>query len=69
MIDVRRADFIVIDIILELKATEHTLPEHIAQLAMYLKAARYKTGLLFNFGTPKLYIKRVVNTSFLSNPS
>jgi len=54
---------------LELKATEQTLREHIAQLAMYLKAARYQTGLLLNFGTPKLFIKRVVNLPSLPDPS
>jgi GxxExxY protein len=69
MIDVRRADFIVGDIIVELKATESTVPEYIAQLAMYLKAARYQTGLLLNFGTPKLFIKRVANLPKSSDPS
>jgi GxxExxY protein len=69
MIDTRRADFVVAEMILELKATECPIPEHVAQLAMYLKAARYKSGLLFNIGTPKLFIKRVANSALLSDPS
>ncbi len=46
------ADIIVNDaVILELKATKTTAPEHIAQLINYLKATQYEVGLLLNFGT------------------
>ena len=61
LIDTRRADFVVDGIILELKAVDALLEEHAAQLLMYLKATRFKIGLLLNFGTPKLQIRRLVN--------
>jgi GxxExxY protein len=60
-VDLRRADFLVGDIILELKAVEQLIPEHVAQLAMYLKAARKKLGLVLNFGASRLQARRVVN--------
>lgn len=61
IIDVRRADFIVENIILELKAVEILLSEHAAQLLMYLRATHFKIGLLLNFGARRLEIKRLVN--------
>ncbi len=47
-------------IIVELKAVEVIIPEHISQVLNYLKATRLNLGLLINFGTPKLQIKRVI---------
>jgi len=47
-------------IIVELKAVKSIDPVHQAQLLNYLKASRVETGLLLNFGTPKLGIKRMV---------
>ena len=46
-------------VILELKAVEHLLPEHEAQLLNYLKATSIDVGLLLNFG-PKPQIRRKV---------
>ena len=60
LIDTRRVDFLVSDILVETKAVEHIVTEHVAQLAMYLKATRIKVGLLIDFGSTKLEIKRVV---------
>jgi hypothetical protein len=55
------ADFICFDkIILELKATDCLIDEHLAQVLNYLKATNYKLGLLVNFGTPKVQIKRII---------
>lgn len=55
------ADFICFNnIIIELKATEGLTDEHIAQVLNYLRATNYKLGLLVNFGTPRVQIKRVV---------
>jgi len=46
------ADVIVEDrVIIELKAVEHILPIHEAQLLNYLKATNIEIGLLFNFGS------------------
>jgi GxxExxY protein len=45
------ADILVNDtVILELKAVEHVLPAHEAQLQNYLQAVRLDVGLLLNFG-------------------
>jgi GxxExxY protein len=47
-----RLDFIVKDeLIVELKAVEHLLPVHEAQLITYLRLTGYETGLLINFHT------------------
>ena len=52
------ADILVSDlIILELKAVEHILPIHEAQLQNYLQAVRLDVGLLLNFGV-KPTVKR-----------
>ncbi len=45
-------------VILELKALESLRPEHQAQLINYLKATGHQTGLLLNFGAPKLEVRR-----------
>jgi len=44
--------------IVELKATRCVIDEHVAQLLGYLKSGRIETGLLINFGTPRLYVKK-----------
>ncbi|MEW6664260.1 MAG: GxxExxY protein [Thermodesulfobacteriota bacterium] len=55
------ADIVVENqVILELKAAEHLDKVHEAQLLNYLKATRYKIGLLVNFRHPKAEIKRYV---------
>jgi GxxExxY protein len=40
------------EVVLELKAVEHLLPVHEAQLLTYLKLSRKHLGLLINFNTP-----------------
>jgi GxxExxY protein len=51
---------IVVDgrVILELKALSKLTSEHEAQLLNYLKATGHKIGLLLNFGTRKVQVKR-----------
>jgi len=49
-------------LIVELKAVKATADEHVAQLLGYLKSSRIETGLLINFGGPKLYIKKYLMT-------
>jgi GxxExxY protein len=46
-------------VIVELKAVKALMPEHQAQLINYLKATGIDVGLLINFGTPKLEVRRV----------
>ena len=47
-------------IILELKALSSLTGEHEAQLLNYLKATNLKVGLLINFGTNRVQIKRKI---------
>jgi GxxExxY protein len=54
-------DLIVEDVlILELKSVRETSDADIAQLLGYLKATKFRHGLLVNFGAPKFYIKKYV---------
>ena len=56
------ADLFVESLIpLELKTAKAIDDIHLAQVLNQLKASKLELGLLFNFGTPKLGIKRVVN--------
>ncbi len=56
-----RADFVCYnELILELKALRSTSPIEDAQLINYLKATRMRVGLLLNFGTKSLEVKRFV---------
>ena len=53
------ADLYVEDcLIIELKACETLANEHVAQLLGYLRACRIEHGLLINFGSPKLQIRK-----------
>ena len=59
-----RPDFVVDNkVILELKAVEFMPKSFETQLIHYLKSTGYKLGLLINFGSPKLMIRRLVWTS------
>ena len=54
-------DFLVFDkIIVEIKAESQLTTNGEAQLHNYLKATGFKVGLLINFGTTKIGIKRIV---------
>jgi GxxExxY protein len=50
-----RIDFIVGPVAVELKAVEHLLPVHRAQLLTYLRLKRLSCGLLINFNVPVLH--------------
>ena len=57
------ADLFVEDcLIVELKACRATTDEHIAQILGYLKSSRIETGLLINFGSAKLQVKKYLMT-------
>jgi GxxExxY protein len=51
---------LVIDgrLLVELKAARNVAEEHIAQLLGYLRSSRIETGLLINFGSPRLHVKK-----------
>jgi GxxExxY protein len=55
------ADLVVEDkLIVELKTCKALAEEHVAQLLGYLRGCRIEHGLLINFGSPKLEIKKYV---------
>jgi GxxExxY protein len=55
------ADLVVERLLLvELKALKQLTSDHEAQVMNYLKATGLHVGLLLNFGTPKLEIRRIV---------
>ena len=52
-------DLLVVgELVIELKAVKTLLNEHVAQLLGYLRASRKEHGLLINFGSPVLQIKK-----------
>ena len=53
--------FVENKVIVELKSIKQITEIHEAQLMNYLKATKMKVGLLINFGSPKVQIKRMVN--------
>ncbi|MBI2239975.1 MAG: GxxExxY protein [Magnetospirillum gryphiswaldense] len=58
------ADIVVEEcVIVELKAVDTLSPSHRAQLLNYLKASGLPIGLLLNFGTSKVQMRRVLNLS------
>lgn len=58
----QQLDFVVEGkVIVEIKKVDEIAEVHVAQLASYLKTLALRVGLILNFGTPTLQIKRVVN--------
>ena len=57
------ADLFIEDVlIVELKACKTIVDEHIAQILGYLRASAIEHGLLINFGSSKLQIKKYILT-------
>lgn len=57
-------DYVIDDkIIVELKASNFTVPQDIQQQLSYLKASEYEVGYLVNFSTPKLFLRRSIYTN------
>jgi GxxExxY protein len=57
----KRVDFIIDQVMVEIKAKAEMEPVDFVQTLSYLKATGYKIGLLLNFGGPQLGIKRLAN--------
>jgi GxxExxY protein len=53
-------------LIVELKAARSVAEEHIAQLLGYLRSSRIETGLLINFGSPRIHVKKYLMSDVLS---
>ena len=59
------ADYVIDNkIILEIKAVKELEPIHEAQVVNYLKATGYQIGLLVNFGSEKLQIRRLASNIY-----
>ena len=50
-------------VIVELKAVQHLLEEHEAQLLNYLRATKYEVGLLLNFGPQPRFRRKVFDNN------
>ena|SRR5690349_15562372 len=57
----KRVDFIIKEVMVEIKAKAALEEVDFVQTLSYLKASGYKVGLLINFGAKQLEIKRIVN--------
>ena len=57
--------FVERQLIIELKAVRALADEHVAQLLGYLRASRIEHGLLINFGSPILEVRKYA----LSDPA
>ena len=76
VVGTRRADFIVENtVLIELKAVIKLEDVHLAQGLNYLQAYKIEKGLLINFGSPGLEVKRLfrkqkqtTNNRMHSNP-
>ena len=57
----KRVDFVIDEVMVEIKAKAALEDVDFVQALSYLKASGYKVGLLLNFGARKLQIKRLAN--------
>jgi GxxExxY protein len=57
----RRADFIIEGVLVEIKAKAMLENKDFEQLFSYLKSSDFRIGLLLNFGADKLEFKRRIN--------
>lgn len=53
-----KMDFVVEDVVVELKSVSHISPDHRAQLCSYLRLTKKPIGLLINFGESSLIGER-----------
>ncbi|MBN8825944.1 MULTISPECIES: GxxExxY protein [unclassified Spirosoma] len=62
----RRVDFLVENTLsIELKAIAVLTDDHLAQAINYLEAYNLEIGMLINFGSPSLQVKRLLNKKFM----
>lgn len=53
-------------LVVELKAVRAVTEEHVAQILGYLRSSRTETGLLINFGSPILHVKKYLMSQSLA---
>jgi GxxExxY protein len=58
-VDKRRVDFLIEDVLVEIKAKAALEDRDYIQTLAYLKATGYLTGLLVNFGGKKIEVRRL----------
>jgi GxxExxY protein len=58
----KRVDFIVGEVLVEIKAKSVFDPQDFVQALSYLKASGFSVGLLLNFGSQRLEYRRLVNS-------
>lgn len=58
--DMKADLFVANELVVELKAVRAVNDDHVSQLLGYLRGSGKRYGLLINFGSPKLYIKRYI---------
>ncbi len=51
--------FVAEQIIVELKAVRHLTDEHVSQLLGYLRSSNTEHGMLINFGSPRLEVRKL----------
>jgi GxxExxY protein len=67
-VGVRRVDFFVENkVMVEIKAVIQLENVHLAQAKNYLEAYNMQVGLLINFGSTSLQIKRLENSKYQEN--
>ena len=57
----KRVDFVIDEVMVEIKAKAALEDVAFIQALSYLRASSYKVGLLINFGAAKLQVKRFAN--------
>lgn len=58
-VDQRRVDFLIEEVLVEIKAKAEIEDKDFIQTLAYLKATGYHLGLLINFGAKKIQVKRL----------
>ena len=57
----KRIDFVIEDVIVELKAKSQHDPQDFFQTISYLKGSKFQLALLINFGANKIGVRRFIN--------
>ena len=68
-VEKRRVDFLVDGkVIIEIKAASELTDAHLEQALNYLEVMNLEVGLLINFGSKSLEVKRLINNKYIPIP-